>query len=80
LGGGYPQGLDRAKRRYFRLQYIPFVLVDGVLFRSDINGTLLRCINLDQTNRMIMEFHDDPNGGNFSTKTTFMKIMRAGYY
>ena len=80
LEGGYPQGLERAKRRQFRLQSIPYVLVDGVLFRKDLNKVIIRCIKLDQVNRMMKEFNDGPNGGDFSTRTRTMKIMRDGYY
>ena len=80
MGGGYLQGLDRAKRRQFKLQSIPFVLVDGILFKKDINGDLLRFINSNQIDRMIKEFHDGPNGGHFSARATTMKIMRVGYY
>ena len=43
----YPQGLDRAKRRQYRLESIPYVIVGGILFRRDFNGTLLRCIEED---------------------------------
>ena len=53
LGNGYPQGLDRTKRRQYRLQSIPYVIVDGILFRKYFNGALLRCINIDQAERMI---------------------------
>lgn len=45
--GECPQGFDRAKRRYFKLQLVPYVVVNGVLFRKDHNGVLLRCINND---------------------------------
>ena len=45
--GSYPQGLDRAKRRQLILHYIPYALVDGILFRRNLYGALLRCINLD---------------------------------
>ena len=79
-GNGYPQGLDRTKRRQYRLQSIPYVVVDGLLFRKYFNGTLLRCIEEDQAERMIKELHDGPDGGHFLARTTAMKIMRAGYY
>ena len=46
-GNGYPQGLDRTKRRQYRLQSIPYVIVDGVLFRKDFNGALLRCLDIE---------------------------------
>ena len=62
------------------MQSIPFVLVDWILFRRDLNGVLLRCINPNQTDRMIKEFHDGPDGGHFLARTKTMKIMRVGYY
>ncbi|MDF3686162.1 hypothetical protein [Enterobacter hormaechei] len=73
-GNGYPQGLDRAKRRQYRLQSIPYVVIDDILFRRDFNGTLLRCIEEDQAERMIKELHDGPDGGHFSARTTAIKI------
>lgn len=42
--GRYPPSLDRTKRRHFKLQSIPYVIMDGILFRKDLNGVLLRCI------------------------------------
>lgn len=80
IEGRYPQGLNRDKRRQFRLQSIPYVLVDGILFRRDPAGILLRCINIDQISRLLKEFYDGPTGGHFSARITMMKIMRDGYY
>lgn len=53
--------------------------MDGILFRRNLDGVLLRCINLDQVDRMIKEFHDGLDGGHFSARTTIMKVMRYGY-
>ena len=36
LGNGCPQGLDRTKRRKYRLHSIPYAIVDGILFRRDL--------------------------------------------
>ena len=67
---GYPQGLDKAKRRQSRLQSIPYVIIDGVIFWKDFNGASLRCIDVDQVDRMIKELHDGLDGGHFSARTT----------
>ena len=80
LGNGYPQGMDRTKRRQYRLQSIPYAIVDGILFRRNFNGALLRCIDAIQAERMIKELHEGPDGGHFSTRTSAMRIMRASYY
>lgn len=78
--GECPIGLDNSKRRYFRLQAIPYIIIDGVLFRTDYNGMLLRCVEIDQTSRILEEFHDGPTGGHFSPRKTTYKIMRVDYY
>ena len=42
-----PPRLDRAKCRYFRLQFVPYVLINDILFRKDHSGMMLRCIDND---------------------------------
>lgn len=62
------------------MQSIPYVFIDGILFRKDFNGTLIRCIEEDQAERMVKELHDGLDGGHFLARTTTMKIMRVGHY
>lgn len=78
--GEYPPSLDKSKKRYFRLQSIPYVLIGNIIFRKDLNGVLLRCIDQHQVDKVLHEFHDGTTGGHFSPRTTAWKIMRAGYY
>lgn len=54
--------------------------MDGVVFRHDFQGVLLRCIEPGQTEFFIEEFHGGFLGGHFSTRTTTLKIMKASYY
>ena len=75
-----PATLDKAKQRYYRLQYVPFVLINDILYRKYYNGVLLRCINSDQITNILHEFHDGHSGGHFSPRTIAYKIPRAGYY
>lgn len=42
----YPQGRDRAKRRQFILQAIPYVLVDGILFKKDYDSLIKMHIDI----------------------------------
>ena len=49
-------------------------------FRKYFNGTLLRCMNAGQVERIVKQLHDGPDGGHFSARTTAMKIMRVVYY
>lgn len=75
-----PPGTDKAKQRYFRLQSVPFVLIDNVLYGKDFNGVLLWCINNDHISDVLFEFHYGPSWGHYSPRTTTFEIMRAGYY
>ena len=65
-----PATLDRAKRRYYRLQSVPFVLINDILYWKDFNGVLLRCIDSDQVANILHEFHDGHSRGHFSPRTT----------
>lgn len=72
--------MDREKRRYFRLQAIPYAVINGVLCRRYFHGIFLRCIEPDQIDKLLEEFHNGSLGGHFAASTTTLKIMRAGYY
>ena len=78
--GRCPEGLERSKRRYYRLQAIPYCLMNGILFKKDLQGVLLRCIKLDQVEHILYQFHEGPAGGHFSPRATALKVMKAGYY
>lgn len=73
------QGLSKTKWRYFRLQSIPYVLIDVVLFKKFVNIILLRCIKIDEVERVLHEFHDGNTWEHFSLRQTKLKIMRVGY-
>ncbi|KAH9328785.1 hypothetical protein KI387_000893, partial [Taxus chinensis] len=72
-----PPEMNKAKRRHFRLHAIPYALVDGVLFKKDINGVLLRCIGKNHIEKMLEEFHNGSVGGHFALRVTALKIMKA---
>ncbi|KAH9316904.1 hypothetical protein KI387_018673, partial [Taxus chinensis] len=73
--GAYPPGLNKAKRRHLRLQFLPYVLIGGLNFTKNLDGALLRCINDAQIEKVLAEFHDGFSGGHFSAKTPTMKII-----
>ncbi|KAH9291341.1 hypothetical protein KI387_043471, partial [Taxus chinensis] len=54
--------MDKTKRRHFRLQVVPHSLVDGILFKKDMNGVLLRCISTNQIHRVLEKFHGGSAG------------------
>lgn len=75
-----PHGLSKAKRRYYRFQSISYVLLNGILFRKDFHGVLLRCIEADQVDKVLFEFHEGSTWGHFSPRATTLNIMKGDYY
>lgn len=56
-------------------KYLSFQLVHGVIFRKHHNGVLLTCLEPQDTEKVLRDFHDGPVGD-----TTAHKFMRVGYY
>ena len=78
--GCCPKGLDREKQRYYRLQAIPYCLINDILFKKDLQVILLRCVRPDQVDHILHQFHEGLAGGHFSPRATTLKVMKASYY
>ena len=68
------------KCRELRLKSAPYQLIDNVLFRKNYDGGFLRCLENNQTDGFLFQFHAGPGGGNFSSDTMTHRIIRARYY
>ena len=75
-----PNHLDARKRRALRLKSAQYQLIDGVLFRQNYDQVLLRCLEKDNAEHILIELHDGPAGGHFSKETTEHKVLKEGYY
>ena len=78
--GSAPRHLDRAKRRALRLKSASFHLINGILFRQNFDGVLMRCLEKDEAEKVLLELHAGEAGGHFGGNTTTHKVLRAGYY
>ena len=63
-----------------RLKSSPYQLIDNVLFRKNYDGVFLRCLEKDQTDDFLFQFHAGPAGGHFLGDTIAHKIIQACYY
>ena len=63
-----------------RLKSASYQIIDGILFRKNYDGVLLRFLEKEDAKKVITELHDGPTGGHFSEDTTAHKILRARYY
>ena len=80
IQGSTPHQLDPKKRRALRLKSSSFQLVNGILFRQNFDGILMRCLEKDEADKVLLELHAGEAGGHFSGDTTAHKVLRAGYY
>ena len=55
-------------------------MIDGVLFHPNHDNVLLRCLEKDDSDHILIELHDGPVSGLFNGETTTHKVLRVGYY
>ena len=75
-----PKHWNSKQQIALRLKSVAYQINDGILFRKNYDGVLLRCLEKEDAKRVISELHDGPPGGHFSGDTTAHKILRARYY
>jgi hypothetical protein len=57
-----------------------YVLIIDILFTRNYDGILLICLDENQAQELIREFHEGIYGGHFAPTTTTHKIIRVGFY
>jgi hypothetical protein len=64
----------------FLTKYAPFKLINDVLFINCFDGVLLRFLEHEKYEKVLIELHYDNVGGHFGGETTTQKLLRARYY
>jgi hypothetical protein len=75
-----PDGLHKNKVRVLKLKAIKYCIIDQILYWKDPLGVLLRCLDPQEAQRDINDFHDNSCGGHHFWRTIAYKILRAGYF
>jgi hypothetical protein len=75
-----PSGMEKNKGRELKLKSIKYCLVDQILYWKDPLGVLLRCLDPQEAQRIMSEFHDSLCGGHHFWRTTAYKILKGGYF
>jgi hypothetical protein len=78
--GSAPQHLEMKKIRSLMIKHAQYQLVNGLLFRNNYDGVLLRCLEKYDVEKVLQEIHDGHVRGNFVGDTTAQNILRVGYY
>jgi hypothetical protein len=75
-----PDGMGKIKARDLNLKAIRYFLIDQVLYWKDPLGVLLRCLDPQEAQKIMFDFHDSLCGGHHFWRTTAYKILRVGYF
>jgi hypothetical protein len=75
-----PVGMGKSKARSLKLKAVRYFLIDHVLYWRDPLGVFLRCLNPQEAQKVMFDFHNGLCGGHHFWKTTAHKILRVGYY
>jgi hypothetical protein len=80
LHGTSPRNLDPKNRRELRLISTSFQLINDILFQKHFAGVFLRCLEKEESERVLAELHSDDVGGDFGGDKNTHKVRRDGYY
>jgi hypothetical protein len=72
--------MGKIKERDLKLKAIRYFLIDQVLYWKDPLCVLLRCLDPQEAQNIIFDFHDILCGGHHFWRTMVYKILRDGYF
>ena len=72
--------MGKNKVRDLNLISIKYFLIDQVLYWKYPLGVLLRCLDPQEAQKIMFEFHGSLCGGHHFWRTTAYKILRADYF
>jgi hypothetical protein len=58
-----PDGMEKSKVRDLKLKSIKYCLIDQVLYWKDPLGVILRCLDPQEAQKIMFDFHDSSCGG-----------------
>jgi len=80
LHGFSPHNIDPQNKRELRLEFTSFQLINDILFRKNFDGVFLRCLEKEESEKVLTELHFGDVGGHFGGDTTAHKVLRVGCY
>ena len=66
--------------RALKLKSVKFCIIDNLLYWKDHSGILLRCLDKEDAEKVMHQFHSSTCGGHHYWKTISHEILKAGYY
>ncbi|RDY14345.1 hypothetical protein CR513_00593, partial [Mucuna pruriens] len=78
--GEYPEEASENSKRTLRRLAAGYLLSGSVLYKRNVDMTLLRCVDRQEAEQIIEEVHKGTFGTHASGHTLARKILHAGYY
>lgn len=75
IHGTTPYHLSVKHKRALCIKCSKYHLIDGILFRKKYDNVLLSCFEKNDVEKVLVDLHDGPYGGNFGGETTAHKIL-----
>ena len=75
-----PPHLIENEKRTIKLHLVRYIIVNGVLWWRNFEGILLKCIDQQNSEKILKEMHSSVYGGHYMAKTTTHKVMRVGFW
>jgi hypothetical protein len=72
--------MEKNKVRALKLKSIKYCLVDKIWYWKDPLGVIIRCLDPQEAQKIMYDFHDNLCGGHHYCRTTTYKILRDGYF
>ncbi|XP_050889520.1 uncharacterized protein LOC127094783 [Lathyrus oleraceus] len=73
----YPKDASITNKKYLRKLSSKFFLSGGVLYKRNYDSVLIRCVNKQEINQIIMEINEGSFGMHASGHTMVKKILRS---
>ena len=73
-------GLTWNEKRHLIRNASRYVIIADDLFRRSLDGTLLRCLESDESKRALVDVHEGICGSHSNDLTLARKLIRVGYY
>ena len=80
LHGNGPCNLDTKNHIELRLRSESFQLINDILFRKKIDGVFLRCLEKEESERVLAELHSGDIEGHFGGDKNSHKVLRTCHY
>jgi hypothetical protein len=72
--------MGKRKARDLKLKVIRYCLINQNLYWKYPLGVILRCLDPQEAQNLMFDFHDSMCGGHHFWRTTAYKIIRVGYF